>query len=203
MKRVGTKAGRSAAAPMDTAQAIRLVHAAGGKAFIAHPLSGPLGRGSLARLMSALQADGLDGIEAVYAPYSEEDRRWLLDLAARNRLAVSAGSDFHGPEVATGPEPGIDMTAAQWKAFRDLLLPGHERSPASRHRPPYDARRSAPGRFALRIVLPAAAAVVLFVVALFAIAIPRFEAVLLDRKKEMIRELTNSAVSILAGVRGG
>jgi PAS domain S-box-containing protein len=197
MKRVGSKARRTAAAPMDTADAIQIVHAAGGKAFIAHPLSGPLGRGSLARLLPPLLAAGLDGIEAIYAPYPDEDLRWLMDLAAKHRLVVSAGSDFHGPEVAAGPEPGIDMPAARWKAFRDLLLPGHERAPVLRHRPPHDARRSAPGRFALRIVLPAAVAVVLFVVALFAIAIPRFEAVLLDRKKEMIRELTNSAVSIL------
>jgi predicted metal-dependent phosphoesterase TrpH len=197
MKRVGSKARRSASAPMETAEAIRLVHAAGGKAFIAHPLSGPLGRGSLAGLLPVLLAAGLDGIEAIYALYPEADRRWLADLAAKHRLVVSAGSDFHGPEVAAGPEPGIDMTAARWKAFRDLLLPGHEGVPALRQRPPHDTRRSAPGRFALRIVLPAAAAVVLFVVALFAIAIPRFEAVLLDRKKEMIRELTNSAVSIL------
>ena len=46
-------------------------------------------------------------------------------------------------------------------------------------------------------MLPAAAAVALFVVALFAVAIPRFERVLLERKKEMIRELTNEAISIL------
>ena len=205
MKRVGSKARRSAASPMDPAEAIRLVHAAGGKAFIAHPLSGPFGRSSLTELLPDLVAAGLDGIEAVYARYPEEDRRWLADLAVRHRLVVSGGSDFHGPEVVAGPEPGIDMTAAQWKAFRDLLLPGHGKVPAPRQSA--GARRAGTGRFAMRIVLPAATAVVLFVVALFAIAIPRFEAVLLDRKKEMIRELTNSAVSILreyaAEVRAG
>jgi signal-transduction protein with cAMP-binding, CBS, and nucleotidyltransferase domain len=41
-------------------------------------------------------------------------------------------------------------------------------------------------------------AIVLFVVSIFALVIPRFEAILLERKKEMIRELTNSVASILA-----
>ena len=195
MKRMGSRAGRAEAAPMDTADAIGLVHAAGGKAFIAHPLSGPLGRDPLAELLPVLEAAGLDGIEAVYPPYSDEDRRWLADLAAKHHLAVSGGSDFHGPEQVAGPDPGVELTAAQWKAFRDLLLPGHQH-PARLHTA-RDARRSAPGRFAMRIVLPAATAVALFVVALFAVAIPRFEAVLLERKKDMIRELANSAVSIL------
>ena len=89
----------------------------------------------------------------------------------------------------------MELTAAQWKAFRDLLLPG--RRPVDRPRSARDAGRPGLGRFAARIVLPAAAAVILFVVALFAVAIPRFERVLLERKKELIRELANEATSIL------
>jgi predicted metal-dependent phosphoesterase TrpH len=112
---------------MDTTMAIGLVHAAGGRAFIAHPLSGSLGRDPLAELLPAFEAAGLDGIEAVYAPYTDEDRRWLADLAAKHHLAVSGGSDFHGPEQIAGPEPGVELTAAQWRSFRDLL-PGFRRA---------------------------------------------------------------------------
>ncbi len=195
LKRMGSRPQRHAAAPLDAAEAISLVHAAGGRAFIAHPLSGPLGRETLARMLPALAASGLDGLEAIYGPYTEDDRRWLERVAAEHRLVVSGGSDFHGPELVAGPGPGVELTAAQWKAFRDLLLPG--RRPTERLRSAHDAGRPGLGRFAARIVLPAALAVALFVVALFAVAIPRFERVLLERKKELIRELANEATSIL------
>lgn len=195
MKRMGSRSPKAGSAPMDAADAIGLLHAAGGRVFLAHPLSGPRGGETLAEQLPSLVAAGLDGLEAVYGPYAEEDRRWLEGVAARHRLVVSGGGDFHGPELLPGPEPGVTLTAAQWKTFRDLLLTGRRRM--DRQRPAAEARRPGLGRFAARIVLPAALAVALFIVALFAVAIPRFEHVLLERKKEMIRELANEATSIL------
>jgi signal-transduction protein with cAMP-binding, CBS, and nucleotidyltransferase domain len=53
-------------------------------------------------------------------------------------------------------------------------------------------------RFGLRIVLPTLLAIGLFVIAIFALILPAYERQILDRKREMIRELTHSAVSILA-----
>lgn len=53
-------------------------------------------------------------------------------------------------------------------------------------------------RFVIRIVLPAVLAVVLFVVTTYAILIPATERSIMDRKREMIRELTTSAWNILA-----
>jgi signal-transduction protein with cAMP-binding, CBS, and nucleotidyltransferase domain len=53
-------------------------------------------------------------------------------------------------------------------------------------------------RFGLRIVLPTLLAIGLFVVAIFALILPAYERQILDRKREMIQELTHSAVSILA-----
>jgi PAS domain S-box-containing protein len=52
-------------------------------------------------------------------------------------------------------------------------------------------------QFFLKIILPAFLAVILFVLTLFYIVIPVFEQAMMDRKREMIRELTNSATSIL------
>lgn len=46
--------------------------------------------------------------------------------------------------------------------------------------------------FLLKIVLPVVLTLVLFIVALYQIVIPRFEEIVLDRKREMIRELTHS-----------
>jgi PAS domain S-box-containing protein len=52
--------------------------------------------------------------------------------------------------------------------------------------------------FLLRIVLPTILTVVLYVLALFLIIIPTIEHNSLERKREMIRELTNAAWNILA-----
>ncbi|MDD3741275.1 MAG: cache domain-containing protein [Bacteroidales bacterium] len=53
-------------------------------------------------------------------------------------------------------------------------------------------------KFFLNIVLPSILAVVLFIVTLFFIVLPYFEKSMMDRKREMIKELTNTATSILA-----
>ena len=85
-------------------EAIALIHAAGGRAFIAHP--------GLLRLAEqethhtrfvALQAMGLDGIEAYYSKHTPAQTEQFLRLAQRLGLLVTGGSDFHGaskPDVA-------------------------------------------------------------------------------------------------------
>jgi PAS domain S-box-containing protein len=52
--------------------------------------------------------------------------------------------------------------------------------------------------FAQRFVLPTLLSVALFVVAIFWVFIPSFERAMMDRKQELIRELTHSAWNILA-----
>lgn len=49
----------------------------------------------------------------------------------------------------------------------------------------------------VRLILPALLAVALFVISIFAIIIPAFRSNIMDRKREMIRELTNSAWSVM------
>lgn len=48
-----------------------------------------------------------------------------------------------------------------------------------------------------KIILPTLLAVALFVISIFAVIIPAFRSNIMDRKREMIRELTNSAWSVL------
>ncbi len=48
-----------------------------------------------------------------------------------------------------------------------------------------------------RIILPTLLAVALFILAIFAVIIPAFRANIMDRKREMIQELTNSAWSVM------
>jgi PAS domain S-box-containing protein len=52
-------------------------------------------------------------------------------------------------------------------------------------------------KFYLRIILPTFLTIGLFITSLFLIFIPQFENAIMDRKREMIKELTNSAWSIM------
>jgi len=82
-------------------------------------------------------------------------------------------------------------------AFADQPAGRSAARKAPRHQPirlPHAIRRN---EFALRILLPALLAIALFVAAIWGFIIPSFERALLERKREMIHELTNSAWSIL------
>jgi PAS domain S-box-containing protein len=53
-------------------------------------------------------------------------------------------------------------------------------------------------KFYLRIILPAIMAILLFILTIFFILIPRYQQNIMNGKREMIKELTNSAWSILS-----
>jgi predicted metal-dependent phosphoesterase TrpH len=82
-----TLAYRPLLAPADAGGVIR---AAGGVAIVAHPyhLNEAL---VLERLLIEL-----DGIEALYLPYTDAQREQLRDVAERNGKLISSGSDYHG-----------------------------------------------------------------------------------------------------------
>jgi PAS domain S-box-containing protein len=177
---------------LDLAEAIALVHRAGGKAVLAHPLAVVQGP-ALRTLLEELKSIGLDGVEALYGPYPPDQRAALCCLAEELGLLVSAGSDWHrhGGEA----HPGLDMPAPLWRRFRAAVCFGGAAAPTlPRHAPHAQDWLG----FGLRIVLPALAATALFVAALFALLLPAVERALLDRKRELIRELAHSACSILA-----
>ncbi len=58
------------------------------------------------------------------------------------------------------------------------------------------ARKNWKYSFFVKILLPTFLTIGLFITSIYQIIIPRFEEIILDRKREMIRELTNSAWSI-------
>jgi len=91
--------GRAAYVPkarIDPPDVARLAHESGGVAVLAHPLSTGLGPRALERLVAELADGGLDGIEAVYASYSHDQRTALREIAKRCGLVATGGSDFHG-----------------------------------------------------------------------------------------------------------
>ena len=82
---------------LSPAAAIALVHDAGGLCFLAHPgLLRLAAHETYESRFRALQALGLDGIEAYYSSYSPADEARFLRLAEKLSLLVTGGSDFHG-----------------------------------------------------------------------------------------------------------
>ena len=81
--------------PSDTIAAIR---SAGGLAVLSHPVQLKYGNlAQLERIVRGLVDHGLEGIEAYHSDHTDRQVRQYLDLAKRFGLAVTGGSDFHGP----------------------------------------------------------------------------------------------------------
>jgi predicted metal-dependent phosphoesterase TrpH len=82
----------------DAAQAIALIHEAGGVAVIAHPYWDISEPGEVDDLIRSL---GADGVETFYPTHSEEQTKHLLELCAELNLVPTASSDYHGPTHKT------------------------------------------------------------------------------------------------------
>ena len=88
---------------LDPRRAIELIHSAGGAVVAAHPpFIGP----TYEAVITELAALGLDGLETYYKHYEPDLVARLRALAARNSLAMSGGSDYHGLGNATDREIG-------------------------------------------------------------------------------------------------
>jgi predicted metal-dependent phosphoesterase TrpH len=78
------------------AEAIRLVHSAGGIAVLAHP-----GGTGVRAWLETLAGFGLDGVEVRHPGHSAEDIARLGALAEHLDLVPSGGSDWHGAMTGT------------------------------------------------------------------------------------------------------
>ncbi|MFO7946614.1 MAG: DUF294 nucleotidyltransferase-like domain-containing protein [Armatimonadota bacterium] len=184
---------------IDIAEAIRLVHDAGGRTFLAHPLTVEPDPTRLPDVLASLKELGLDGVEALYGPYTQVQRERLCEQADELGLLVSAGADEHRAPRKGHGRLGVEMPADRWKRFRDGVCCGPDRAdtlePIDHDQPRLRMKRR---HFLFHVVLPTVLAIILFVGAIFAVLLPAFERSLLERKRETIRELTQSAWSIVA-----
>lgn len=105
------------------AQAIRLIHDAGGVAVLAHPGANE----NLRDMLDEFEEGGLNGIEVHYPSHSPEQEAWWMDAARKLDLAVTGGSDFHGdpkPHIHLGQETVSTVKVADLRArarrYREL-----------------------------------------------------------------------------------
>jgi 3',5'-nucleoside bisphosphate phosphatase len=112
-------AGRPAFVPKDKlslADAIAIVHRAGGLAVLAHP-----GVSATAERLKALAALGLDGVEVRHPSHDDAETARILSLTERLGLVPSGGSDWHGQ--ADGLRAlGAMRVPAEWLDRQDARM---------------------------------------------------------------------------------
>jgi predicted metal-dependent phosphoesterase TrpH len=79
------------------AEAIELIHAAGGVAVWAHPFWDLADPAETLASLREFTAYGLDGVEAFYPTHSADQTRLLHGFALDNDLLATGSTDFHGP----------------------------------------------------------------------------------------------------------
>jgi predicted metal-dependent phosphoesterase TrpH len=77
-------------------ECIHFIHEAKGLAVLAHPTLYDLSDEEIKDLIKILKAEGLDGIEAIYSLYTNEEEAKLRSWAHHYNLFITGGSDFHG-----------------------------------------------------------------------------------------------------------
>lgn len=94
---------------MSYQSAIDTIHAAGGLAFLAHPVMYHMSEEKLEAAIREFKDCGIDGIETYYSVNTPADTENALKLAQKYDLIRSGGSDFHGsnkPHISLGSGQG-------------------------------------------------------------------------------------------------
>ena len=90
-------------------QAVGWIRASGGQAVIAHPARYKLTRSKLLTLIGRFRELGGVGLEVVCGSHGRDDAFNFARHAREQRLLASAGSDFHGPQLALTSQPWVDL----------------------------------------------------------------------------------------------
>lgn len=80
------------------AQAIDVIHGAGGVAVWAHPYWDIADDDDVEACLRRFAAEGIDGVEAFYVTFTPEQTARLTSLADELGLLTTGSADFHGPE---------------------------------------------------------------------------------------------------------
>jgi predicted metal-dependent phosphoesterase TrpH len=79
------------------AEAIEVIHAAGGVAVWAHPFWDVEAGAEVLEAIDRFAADGLDGVEAFYITHTEDQTRMVAAHCDARGLMTTGSADFHGP----------------------------------------------------------------------------------------------------------
>ncbi len=108
-------------------EATAAIRAAGGVAVIAHPVSLGIRGPALRTFFSACRDQGVGGIEAWHPNHTLKETHRFEKLARELDMAVTGGSDFHGPHV---PQRQLGFSTAGREVADALLdrlfLPRHD-----------------------------------------------------------------------------
>lgn len=97
---------------LSPADAIAVIHHAGGLAVLAHPVQLGLDDAGLDHAVARLCDLGLDGLETRHSDHTADMVQKYAALARRRNLLTTGGSDYHGPrKVVKIGEAGIDEVA--------------------------------------------------------------------------------------------
>ena len=96
------------------ADALSVVHEAGGVGVLAHP-----GHWTSSTEIRQLVDAGLDGLELYHRSHGASLRRYYRRLAESYDLLVTGGSDYHGRDPSEETHLGtIGLTRREWERFR-------------------------------------------------------------------------------------
>jgi predicted metal-dependent phosphoesterase TrpH len=123
-------------------QAIKAIHAAGGIAILAHPVATLFEDGNIAAVHNRLEKYDFDGLEAFYYYFSKSDGDRRINqvgrftrLAQEMGLAISGGSDYHGPNPSVGRHVDVGFKDEKYKPDYEMLEKLRQRRD-SRYRTP-------------------------------------------------------------------
>ena len=188
---------------LPAAEIIKRIHRAGGIAVLAHPFAYELDNERVEKLINDLADTGLEGVEVFHHSATDEQQKFLQNIVKKHGLTVSGGSDFHSSGETLPNMPGIQFPMEAWRSFRKTLFsrkPSPE--PSLKHEKTESPEitgtsRKNMGRLITWMVIPAVTVMLLFLVELFVFFLPGYEKELVNRKRETIRELTNTVWSML------
>lgn len=102
------------------AQAVEVIRNAGGISVLAHPLQYRYPEGEVIEMIEYAKSAGVRAIECYYSEHSPDQQAWLLDKAAEYGLAVTGGSDYHGPRKPIALGTGLEDLSVPYTVLEEL-----------------------------------------------------------------------------------